>query len=65
MRNLDYCIGDLIVEPISHTTGIITEVKEKDYATLYRILWHNDDMNSWKKKFWDHYEIVRIAKVQE
>lgn len=65
MTNIDYRIGDLVAEPISHTIGIITEVKEKEYATLYKILWHNDDMNSWKKKFWDHYEIVRIGKVQE
>lgn len=63
MRNLDYRIGELVADPISNTVGIITEVKEKEYSTLYKILWHNDKMNGWNKKYWDHYEIVRISKV--
>ncbi len=60
-----YSIGDLIADPVSKITGVITEVKEKEYTTLYKILWHNDQMNGWQKKYWDHYEIVRISKVRE
>lgn len=63
MRSLDYHIGELVADPISNTVGIITEVKEKEYCTLYKIFWHNDKMNGWNKKYWDHYEIVRIGKV--
>ena len=59
-----YCVGDLVAEPLSKVYGVITEVKEKEYSTLYKILWHNDEMNGWNKKYWDHYEIVRIVKVK-
>ena len=60
-----YSIGDLVIDPVSNTYGVITEVKEKEYRTLYKILWHNDVMNGWNKKLWDHYEITRISKVRE
>jgi len=60
-----YSIGDLVADPVSNTYGVITEVKEKEYRTLYKILWHNDAMNGWYKNYWDHYEITRISKVRE
>lgn len=62
---MNYEIGDLVADPVSNTYGVITEVKEKEYSTLYKILWHNDGMNGWHKKYWDHYEITRISKVRE
>ena len=47
-----YSIGDLVADPVSNTLGIITEVKEKEYCTLYKINWQNDKMNNWEKKLW-------------
>ena len=57
-----YEIGDLVADPISNTLGIITEVKDKEYSTLYKINWQNDKMNNWEKKLWDHYEICRLTR---
>jgi len=62
---MNYQIGDLVADPVNNTYGVITEVKEKEYRTLYKILWHNDVMNGWHKNYWDHYEITRISKVRE
>jgi hypothetical protein len=60
-----YSIGDLVADPVSKIYGVITEVKEKEYSTFYRVLWHDDKMNAWHKKYWSHYEITRISKVRE
>jgi hypothetical protein len=65
MSDFVYSVGDLVVDPVSKIYGVITEVKEKQYRTLYKILWHDDVMNGWHKKYWDHYEITRIGKVRE
>jgi hypothetical protein len=65
MSDFIYSIGDLVADPISNTFGIITDVKEEQYSISYKIFWHNDKMNSWYKKYWDHYEIARIHKVKD
>jgi hypothetical protein len=57
-----YSIGDLVADPVSNTLGIITEVKEKEYSTLYKINWQDDRMNNWEKKLWDHYEICSLTR---
>ena len=62
---MNYNVGDLVADPVSKTLGIISEVKEKEYTTLYKILWRDDVMNGWHKKYWDHYEITRIHRVKD
>jgi hypothetical protein len=65
MNYFSYSVGDLVADPISKIYGVITEVEERKYNTLYKILWHDDVMNGWHKKYWDHYEITRISKVKD
>ena len=56
----NYRVGDLVAEPVRQVYGIITEVIEKQYSTLYKIMWQDTYLNNINKKIWDHYEIVKI-----